>query len=425
MTAPSIADLRTRAVALRGLAGQVEPGRIGRSLDRGLSELGELTFDADALDDAGNAYGRTGDELNRVSVEVRTGAVDPLDAGWGGPAGLAASASISRQADSLEQSAQVQFAACTLLLSLGERHRWSRGDHGQARQRLVDLRNGAGPTPFGGDALEHPLLVEPAAEALREAAEVLDTVADNEETAAGHFADDLATVLAVQIRGQNPLSIEPAANRRPLDDILANYQVSEDPGGTVLFPEDPVRLAALRAAGLDPVPMTRSEADLYNQLSTPALLNSWRIQGDAEARALDTFGRPGQTDGHTDAFRHIYWNARLTQEFGADWTADATTAHERHGENFAHSEAMDLHNNELGRRIGLENPDASPDQLALLITAAVTHGDAVVIGADNEIAYSDQVAYDQTGDGTTIDDPPGTDPSAPGDDRYPGGYFPR
>ena len=33
-------------------------------------------------------------------------------------------------------------------------------------------------------------------------------------------------------------------------------------------------------------------------------------------------------DGHRDAFRHCFWNARLTKEFNYKWTQQFTTAHE-------------------------------------------------------------------------------------------------
>lgn len=46
-------------------------------------------------------------------------------------------------------------------------------------------------------------------------------------------------------------------------------------------------------------------------------------------RAARTAGvRTSLDDGHGDAFRHIYWNARMTQEFGPEWTE--TCCHVNH-----------------------------------------------------------------------------------------------
>lgn len=46
----------------------------------------------------------------------------------------------------------------------------------------------------------------------------------------------------------------------------------------------------------------------------------------------------------------------LANRFGQDWTEQYTTAHERVGTNAATAEAVDLHNNEVGRRIAAEHP---------------------------------------------------------------------
>ncbi|WP_040812493.1 DUF6973 domain-containing protein [Nocardia concava] len=53
-------------------------------------------------------------------------------------------------------------------------------------------------------------------------------------------------------------------------------------------------------------------------------------------------------EGHGDAARHAYWNARMTQEFGADWAKQYATAHESGGGNGPQREAMDLLNAKSG-----------------------------------------------------------------------------
>ena len=61
----------------------------------------------------------------------------------------------------------------------------------------------------------------------------------------------------------------------------------------------------------------------------------------------------------------------MTQRFGEQWTRDFTTAHERLPNNPATAEAMDLYNNQIGRQIAVNNPDASPEQLADLVEQLV------------------------------------------------------
>lgn len=116
----------------------------------------------------------------------------------------------------------------------------------------------------------------------------------------------------------------------------------------------------------------------------------------ADERALAERAYP-KNDGHTDAFRHAYWNARLTSEFGENWTKQFTTAHEGLPGNGAVREAMDLYNNEVGRRIAVENPNASPAELADLVQKALDNGELMVVDRSGHLAPSDQVARGQHG----------------------------
>lgn len=97
-------------------------------------------------------------------------------------------------------------------------------------------------------------------------------------------------------------------------------------------------------------------------------------------------------DGHTDAFRHAYWSARLTAEFGVGWAEQFTVAHEGVPGNPGIREAMDLYNNEVGRDIAVANPDASPAELADLIEQALNDGRLVVIDQSGHLAWSNAVA---------------------------------
>lgn len=97
-------------------------------------------------------------------------------------------------------------------------------------------------------------------------------------------------------------------------------------------------------------------------------------------------------DGHRDAFRHCFWNARLTKEFGLNWTKQFTTAHEALPGNMASREAMDLYNNEVGRKIAKDNPKASVDELAKLVKQAVADGKLVVVDRAGKLAWSNSVS---------------------------------
>ena len=111
-------------------------------------------------------------------------------------------------------------------------------------------------------------------------------------------------------------------------------------------------------------------------------------------------------DGHTDAFRHAYWNARLTSEFGAEWTAQFTTAHEGSNPGNSTREAMDLYNNQIGRQIAINNPNASPTELADLVKKALDNGDLVVVNSKGHIDWSNKVAVGHHGISIQLDNVP-------------------
>lgn len=201
----------------------------------------------------------------------------------------------------------------------------------------------------------------------------------------------------------------------PLDDILNNYQVGDD---EMVEWEPPWPFSMFT----DPVKITRTEAQLLNLLS-PAKMSDFKdIRDDAFSEAEKRYPPriPGQptpeetNDGHMDAFRHAYWNALMARKYGQDFASKYATAHEGVPGNPADREAMDLHNNEVGRRITQEHPDASPEELANLVQQAVERGDMVVIDGNHELAWSNQVPVGQHGQ---ANDPPrgGARPAEPGD----------
>jgi hypothetical protein len=162
------------------------------------------------------------------------------------------------------------------------------------------------------------------------------------------------------------------------DEVMAVYRVSPDPDGTVLVPGGLLGPLLERMGQGRRLP--RSEAALIRGLSPVRQLTVAAISRDAARRSTRAFGKDGFYGGHTDAFRHVYWNARLAQRFGVDWTRRLTTAHERLPAADPIAVAMDLHNNEVGRRIGSAHPGLRRSRLAAEVEAAVRGGQAVEIG---------------------------------------------
>lgn len=180
-----------------------------------------------------------------------------------------------------------------------------------------------------------------------------------------------------------------AKSRPSLDDVLQNYQVQQDE--MVTWSPKPFgpsqTLTKTEAALLDKLQFSRGLVGLYEFKS---------IRDDALAQANNRYPAAAQADGHGDAFRHAYWNALMTREFGSEFAEQFATAHEGSADT-SDAEAMDLYNNEVGRRIAMENPDASPQELADLVQDAIENGEMVVIDKEGELAWSNEVAVGQTG----------------------------
>lgn len=205
--------------------------------------------------------------------------------------------------------------------------------------------------------------------------------------------------------------------QRELEGILHRYQVAD---GEVVSWEPPWPESMLT----DPHQITTTEARMLDDIGTFGRADFKQIRDAAFGRADERFPAEGVEDGHNDAFRHAYWNALMTQRFGPEWAEDFATAHEQLPGNPGSREAMDLHNNELGRRIATDNPDASPEQLADLVEAAVRDGDAVVIGGDGQLAFGNDVAPGATGDASDAPRAGGQPHHPETDSDWSGGYHP-
>ncbi len=197
-----------------------------------------------------------------------------------------------------------------------------------------------------------------------------------------------------------------------LAEILRRYQTAPSEGGARLWPSG-VLLQAIRAVdpAVEPVFMTPEEIVMLATMGARPnglddLVDFFAIRSQASGAAEQQHAGPRSiSDGHGDAFRHTYWNALMTQRFGEDWTRQFATAHEQLGGNPPPREAMDLYNNEIGRQLAREHPEASPEELAAAVDRAVRDGRTLVIGADDEIAWSDRVAEHSTGAPSLTDIP--------------------
>ena len=205
----------------------------------------------------------------------------------------------------------------------------------------------------------------------------------------------------------------PGDRQAELDRIRREYQVVDD---TMVdytpnfgpFPIDipfvgSAEMTQREAAALDDLGRRRGLLGLQEFRSIasndPENLGQAYTTADRYFPRFDAAGDPipGGDDGHNDAFRHAYLNALLTDRFGEDFAETFATAHEGVPGNPADREAMDLYNNEVGRRIAMENPGASDEELADLVYQAVINGEAIVINVNGELAFSDQVEVGQTG----------------------------
>lgn len=207
----------------------------------------------------------------------------------------------------------------------------------------------------------------------------------------------------------------PLADRKPTTEILQEYQVSDDkmtewkPSGAGAWLADVFGQVDLDE--IKPLTITEKEAAMLDDLSVWEKKAFQEIHDVSFEEADKRFETDDRNDDHNDAFRHAYWNAIMADEYGNEWAHDYGTAHERIPGNNAAREAMDLYNNEVGRQITEANPDASREELADLVEQAVRDGRMVVVAPDGQsLVYSDQIAWEDTGDAEESKPVGGKDP---------------
>lgn len=96
--------------------------------------------------------------------------------------------------------------------------------------------------------------------------------------------------------------------------------------------------------------------------------------------------------GQADAFRHLYWMARLTQKIGGKRAFELGIAHEKANyEDFLKDKsdqhdsaacAMDLFNNNIGIAIGEQYSDKDADSLKTIIIESILKDKALIVYKD-------------------------------------------
>lgn len=100
----------------------------------------------------------------------------------------------------------------------------------------------------------------------------------------------------------------------------------------------------------------------------------------------NTYGMENDIDGtQVNAYRHAMWNAVMTDKIGEKKAKKFADAHEQIPNNPVEYMEMDLHNNELGRKIALEYAGQGYDVFSQKIQEAINNGEAKVIIWDSNV----------------------------------------
>ncbi|TFK18782.1 hypothetical protein FA15DRAFT_649236 [Coprinopsis marcescibilis] len=84
-----------------------------------------------------------------------------------------------------------------------------------------------------------------------------------------------------------------------------------------------------------------------------ACLAAYSHANVARISAIENFPQSTLIGGIGDAYRHCYWSARMTIDFGATKANQIGDRYEDEGGNEPEDKAMDLANNAVGRSVGL------------------------------------------------------------------------
>ena len=84
-------------------------------------------------------------------------------------------------------------------------------------------------------------------------------------------------------------------------------------------------------------------------------------------------------NGKGDAFRHAYWNALMVRAEDEKLAKEFADAHETKAGQPLSEQTMDLHNNAVGRRIGLLYRRSSDAEIAKAVERALASGQLFIL----------------------------------------------
>jgi hypothetical protein len=371
-----------------------------------------------------DVIGQVGDHLAAQNRQV-IGLQDELDGakpvGWTGEAAEAAANDLRARRQELEELAARLSAAVKVIDDTEQSVRGlirsvevteefaAKNGYRIENGQVVETEDAGGFLTSATLQIEVQGILARAAEIDTELNSVLKRILSSEIDDAG------ATTLAAAAAAGEDRIVDERRHR----DLLARYQVKTD--GTTIWPSGLTGWLAERR-GFSKERITQAEAKMLDDLQMRKGLLGLKefadIRQDALHVAEGKFEGKGLTDGHADAFRHAYWNALMTQRYGEEWVREFATAHERNPSSHHIPVAMDLHNNEVGRKIAQVNPDASPEELANLVEQAVKDGKMVVIDKNDTLVSSNELHPGETRE--TKKNPWPTDNPGRNDDHDPG-----
>jgi hypothetical protein len=102
-------------------------------------------------------------------------------------------------------------------------------------------------------------------------------------------------------------------------------------------------------------------------------LRALQARDEAFARTAELYPDVGHHNNEADAFRHAFWNYRMSQLMGAGEAKKFGDAHERDSGNAQGETLMDLYNNDVGRSLAVDPAHDDRDP-AEVIQEAIASG---------------------------------------------------
>jgi hypothetical protein len=91
----------------------------------------------------------------------------------------------------------------------------------------------------------------------------------------------------------------------------------------------------------------------------------------------------GNHNNIVDAFRHAIWNALNARDLGDKKAKKFGDAHEAMTDQPDAEREMDLHNNEMGRKIGTSESNKSEEAMVKDIENAIVNGNLIIFAPDD------------------------------------------